>query len=94
MDFLNELADDIAFQGADLLAMLKQHSTVLAACNADVRIAGFAGAIDNTAHNGDFYRLLKPSSFRRRSTSLAISIMGYWVRPQVGQLMISGPATA
>ena len=25
---------------------------------------------------------------------MAISIMGYWVRPQVGQLMISGPATA
>ena len=36
----------------------------------------------------------KPSSFRRRSTSLAMSIMGYWVRPQVGQLMISGPFTA
>ena len=92
MDFLNELADDIAFQGADLLAMLKQHSTVLAACNADVRIAGFAGAIDNTAHNGDFYRLFEALFFQ--AASLAISIIGYWVRPQVGQLMISGPATA
>ena len=44
--------------------MLKQHSTVLAACNADVRIAGFAGAIDNTAHNGDFYRLFEALFFQ------------------------------
>ena len=94
MDFLNELADDIAFQGADLLAMLKQHSTVLAACNADVRIAASPGPLTIQPIMAIFTGFLKPSSFRRRSTSLAISIMGYWVRPQVGQLMISGPATA
>ena len=54
MDFLNELADDIAFQGADLLAMLKQHSTVLAACNAEVCLFRFSGAVYHTAHNGNF----------------------------------------
>ncbi len=36
----------------DGLAMDEQHSLALAARNADISFAGFAGAIDNAAHHG------------------------------------------
>ncbi len=75
----------------DGLAVDEEDSLALAACNADIGFAGLAGAIDHAAHHGHLDGFLQPCS--RFSTSLAISVQGYWVRPQVGQVMTSGPAT-
>ena len=45
-------------QFADLLSFLKEHTTPITTCNADICFPGFTGAIHNTAHNRNSNRLL------------------------------------
>ena len=94
MNFFQQLADNIALEHTDLLAADEKQGLVLSAGNADVASDASPGPLTTQPIIAILSGFLKPSSRRRASTSLAISIIGYWVRPQVGQLMISGPATA
>ena len=92
IDLIHELIQDVVSgQLFDGLAVDEQHRLALAAGNADVCFAGFTGPLTTQPITATLMDFLQPCS--RFSTSLAIWVQGYWVRPQVGQVMTSGPAT-